>query len=132
FLREEDRVLKEAPVQRQGLAVKLPLAYKRLESAQLPFVASLFSLGRYASEAFDFVGDKVKGDKDPAEEHLKQLAGALDKYHEKHGSYPPAALCDGEGRPVLSWRVALLPYLGEEALYNEFKLDEPWDSLHNN
>jgi hypothetical protein len=73
----------------------------------------------------------VKGEKDPVEEHLKKLAGALDKYHEKHGNYPPAALCDGEGRPVLSWRVALLPYLGEEALYNEFKFDEPWDSLHN-
>ncbi len=131
FLRELDSVLKEAPVQRQGLAVKLPLAYRKLESSQLLFVFTLVSFGRYASASFDFVGDKVKGDKDPVEEHLKKLAVALEKYHEKHGSYPPAALCDGEGRPVLSWRVALLPYLGEEALYNEFKLDEPWDSLHN-
>ena len=32
---------------------------------------------------------------------------------------------------MLSWRVALLPYLGEDALYKEFHLDEPWDSLHN-
>ena len=31
----------------------------------------------------------------------------------------------------LSWRVHLLPHLGEEALYAEFKLDEPWDSEHN-
>jgi hypothetical protein len=31
----------------------------------------------------------------------------------------------------LSWRVALLPYLGEGALYKEFRLDEPWDSKHN-
>lgn len=131
FLREVDTVLKEAAIVRQGLTVKLPLDYKRLESSQLLFVFSLASLGSYASSSFDFIGEGGKGEKDPIEEHLKKLAGALDKYHEKHGSYPPAAICDGEGRPVLSWRVALLPYLGEEALYNEFKLDEPWDSLHN-
>jgi hypothetical protein len=31
----------------------------------------------------------------------------------------------------LSWRVGLLPYIGERALYERFKLDEPWDSGHN-
>jgi hypothetical protein len=131
FLREVDTILKEAPVQRQGQAVKLAVDYKRLESSQMLFVFSLFSVGRYASSTFDFIDEKFRDGKDPVEEHLKTLADALEKYHAKHGSYPPAALCDGEGRPVLSWRVALLPYLGEEALYNEFKLDEPWDSLHN-
>jgi hypothetical protein len=131
FMRELDTVLKEAAIQRQGQTVKLPLDYKRLESSQLLFVFSLGSLGQYASSTFDFVGEKTRGGKDPIEEHLKTLAAALDRYHEKNGSYPPQAMYDGEGRPVLSWRVALLPYLGEENLYNEFKLDEPWDSLHN-
>jgi hypothetical protein len=36
-----------------------------------------------------------------------------------------------DGRALLSWRVALLPYLDEEALYKQFHLDEPWDSPHN-
>jgi hypothetical protein len=43
-------------------------------------------------------------------------------------------LCDTygpDGKPLLSWRVHLLPDLGEEALYKQFKLDEPWDSLNN-
>lgn len=44
---------------------------------------------------------------------------------------PPAALCDGNGKPLLSWRVALLPYLEQVSLYNMFKLDEPWDSENN-
>ncbi|MGE3803755.1 MAG: DUF1559 domain-containing protein [Gemmataceae bacterium] len=44
---------------------------------------------------------------------------------------PPAALCDKNGKPLLSWRVALLPYIEHDALYKEFKLDEPWDSPHN-
>ena len=32
---------------------------------------------------------------------------------------------------LLSWRVALLPYIEQVPLYNQFKLDEPWDSEHN-
>jgi hypothetical protein len=35
------------------------------------------------------------------------------------------------GKPLLSWRVHILPYIGEEALYRQFKLDEPWDSPNN-
>ena len=65
------------------------------------------------------------------EEQLRTLAQALDKYRQKHGNYPPPAIYDRDGRPVLSWRVALLPFLGEETLYKSFKLDEPWDSLNN-
>jgi hypothetical protein len=36
-----------------------------------------------------------------------------------------------DGKPLHSWRVLILPYIGEEALYDQFKLDEPWDSPHN-
>jgi RNA polymerase sigma factor (sigma-70 family) len=36
-----------------------------------------------------------------------------------------------DGKALLSWRVAILPYLGEEVLYKQFKLDEAWDSPHN-
>ncbi len=44
---------------------------------------------------------------------------------------PSQAICDKDGKPLLSWRVALLPYLGQRELYEEFRLDEPWDSEHN-
>jgi RNA polymerase sigma factor (sigma-70 family) len=43
----------------------------------------------------------------------------------------PAATITKDGKPLLSWRVALLPYLGEKGLYGQFHLDEPWDSAHN-
>jgi hypothetical protein len=63
---------------------------------------------------------------------IKDLASAMHSYAEKHdGRMPPAALRDKAGRPLLSWRVLILPQLGEEALYEEFHLDEPWDSPHN-
>ena len=39
---------------------------------------------------------------------------------------------DAAARPLLELRACrMLPYLGEDALYKEFKLDEPWDSEHN-
>ncbi|QDU80132.1 CHAT domain protein [Polystyrenella longa] len=43
----------------------------------------------------------------------------------------PKDLVDANGNPLLSWRVQILPHLGLEALYQQFKLDEPWNSEHN-
>src|SRR5205823_10918869 len=36
-----------------------------------------------------------------------------------------------QGKPLLSWRVHLLPFLEQDNLYKQFHLDEPWDSEHN-
>ena len=41
------------------------------------------------------------------------------------------AVYDAEGQPLLSWRVLILPYLEGHGLYEQFHLDEPWDSPHN-
>jgi Protein of unknown function (DUF1559) len=38
---------------------------------------------------------------------------------------------DKNGKPLHSWRVLILPYIGEGELYKQFKLDEPWDSDNN-
>lgn len=62
---------------------------------------------------------------------MRQLLAAMLAYEAKHGTYPAHASYDKSGKPLLSWRVHLLPFLGEEKLYKEFKLDEPWDSPHN-
>jgi hypothetical protein len=59
------------------------------------------------------------------------MALAMHNYHDTHGRLPPAAVCGKDGKPLYSWRVALLPFIEEQALYAEFKLDEPWDSPHN-
>jgi hypothetical protein len=52
-------------------------------------------------------------------------------YHDVFNRLPAAAIVDKDGKPLLSWRVAILPYLEQEALYKQFKLDEPWDSPNN-
>lgn len=64
-------------------------------------------------------------------QRLATLGQALERYRADHGAQPPLARRDGAGRPLLSWRVELLPYLGHEELYRAFRLDEPWDSPHN-
>jgi len=62
---------------------------------------------------------------------LKQIARGILDYHAKHDHLPPAAIKDAAGTPLLSWRVAILPFLGEEELYRQFHLNEAWDSPHN-
>jgi len=61
---------------------------------------------------------------------LRRISTALHGYYDKHGSFPPAAV-DGRNGATHSWRVALLPQLGHQDLYNEYRLDEPWDSPAN-
>jgi hypothetical protein len=62
---------------------------------------------------------------------LKQLVLAMYLHAEKQGNLPAWAIASDQGQPLLSWRVALLPYLGQKELYDRFHLDEPWDSPHN-
>lgn len=71
--------------------------------------------------------------------NLRRIALALHNYHSANGHFPSPAIVGKDGRPLLSWRVAILPFLelegegvkGTEALYKQFRLDEPWDSPHN-
>lgn len=65
------------------------------------------------------------------EADLAAIAAALTKYEAANGSFPPAALADASGKALLSWRVLLLPYLGEEALYRKFDLTKAWDDPAN-
>jgi prepilin-type processing-associated H-X9-DG protein len=43
----------------------------------------------------------------------------------------PGDIYSSDGKPLLSWRVAILPYIEQQALFEQFHLDEPWDSEHN-
>lgn len=62
---------------------------------------------------------------------LKQIALAMHNYHDRHGAFPAGYSAGADGKPLLSWRVHVLPYLEEAELYDRFHLDEPWDSEHN-
>ena len=62
---------------------------------------------------------------------LKQIMLALLNYESTYGRFPAAYNTDAQGKPLLSWRVFILPFLEEQALFEQFHLDEPWDSEHN-
>jgi len=64
--------------------------------------------------------------------NLEQIIGALNKYARERGTYPTQAIAGKRlGKPLLSWRVAILPYLGLTEFYQQFRVHEPWDSPHN-
>src|SRR5262249_26712431 len=68
-----------------------------------------------------------------AQDNFREVAQAMLDYAEQHGqALPTQAIYDKKtGKPLLSWRVTILPQLGEEELYKEIHLEEAWDSPHN-
>lgn len=63
--------------------------------------------------------------------NLKQIGLALWTYYDSAKHFPPPATHTPDGKPLLSWRVAILPYTEHVQLYKQFHLDEAWDSPHN-
>jgi hypothetical protein len=79
-----------------------------------------------------FVGSsRERSFREEAGGNLQRLAIAMWEHHDTQGRMPAATIRSRQGEPLLSWRVAILPYLGEEALYRRFHLEEPWNSPHN-
>jgi prepilin-type processing-associated H-X9-DG protein len=63
--------------------------------------------------------------------NLKQIALAALNFESAFRRFPAAYSQSEDGKPLLSWRVHVLPFIEESNLYEQFKLDEPWDSPHN-
>jgi hypothetical protein len=100
---------------REGDRLVLALDEKELGGVLRPYVERLIVTERQARAAAQ----------------MRLLLRAMIGYERKHGTFPAHASYDKEVKPLLSWRVHLLPFLGEEKLYKEFRLGEPWDSPHN-
>lgn len=64
--------------------------------------------------------------------NLDQIAKAIAGFEEANGHLPPASLV-GNSNQILrdSWRVSLLPFLGEQELYDQFDLNAAWNSPAN-
>jgi hypothetical protein len=107
--------LKAVPVQRGGPTLRLALQYS-IEPAEFEVVVIRL---REASQRI------VTGN------NLKEIGLALHDFHDTYLRFPAPAIYSKDGKPLLSWRVAILPYLEQQDLYKQFHLDEPWDSEHN-
>ena len=64
-------------------------------------------------------------------ENLVRIAEALNAYAADHGNYPPAVVKGNSGKPLHSWRVLILPYLGEDEMYNNIDFSVGWDDPAN-
>ncbi|HEX3149188.1 MAG TPA: DUF1559 domain-containing protein [Gemmataceae bacterium] len=125
-LQHAEDLLNKKPVQRSGESLTTTIA--------LPphFKSAIGSTAVAASMMAPAIG-KIKDSaaRIKSANNLKQIGLALHNYNDTLGALPPAAIVDKKGKPMLSWRVMILPYIEQDALYGEFKLDEPWDSEHN-
>ncbi len=90
----------------------------------VPWLADALSAGD--AKAKQDAADRMR-----AMNQLKQIGLAMHGYHDRQGTFPPAALANKKGEALLSWRVLLLPYVDEQKLFREFNLEEPWDSPNN-
>ena len=63
--------------------------------------------------------------------NLKAIGLALQVYHDRYSAFPPAYIPDENGKPMHSWRVLILPFVDEQALYDQYKMSESWDSPAN-
>ena len=63
--------------------------------------------------------------------NIKRITLGIVSCADDSNAQMPTNIADKNGKPLLSWRVALLPYIEQDQLYKQFKLDEPWDSEHN-
>ncbi len=63
--------------------------------------------------------------------NLKQIGLALHNYHDTYKCFPSAAIADENGTPRYSWRVAILPFIEQGALFDAYDCDVSWDDPRN-
>ncbi len=88
-------------------------------------------IGVFCLNPFHLGGHARASRRSQCKYNLKQIGLALHNYHDKFGCFPPAFIADEDGRPMHSWRVLILPFLGQAPLYNQYSFDEPWDGPNN-
>jgi uncharacterized protein (TIGR03067 family) len=94
---------------------------------------TLYELERKEKRERDDANGKLREAKarQLTEKSLHDIGIAFHNYHNDYNRLPSATICDANGQPLLSWRVTVLPWVGQDNLWKFFKIDEPWDSEHN-
>ena len=95
-------------------------------TSPLPFAGAALALSIPISMAAQPLGAVAE-----SQNNMRQIILAAHNHESTFQQLPPSYTANAEGKPLLSWRVKLLPFLEEQALYDQFHHDEPWDSEHN-
>jgi hypothetical protein len=128
ILNEAENLLKNPPIILAGTSLKADYTTPQISSnALIPTTAIAIGMMLPAVAKV-----REAAQRSSSMNNLKQIGLAMHNYEATYTGFPAAAICDKKtGKPLLSWRVAILPFIEQEALYKQFKLDEPWDSEHN-
>jgi beta-lactamase regulating signal transducer with metallopeptidase domain len=122
----------------QAVQMFLPLVEQLLNSAQVQPEGTAVTVSTKASGgtavALAFILPAVQKAREAARQaqsmnNLKQIALAFHNYHDMYGHFPPAVL--EENGVKRSWRVEILPLIDQDALYRQYRKDQPWDSPDN-
>jgi len=138
-----DAVVLETQFYVQGVQVVIPEAFNGIsgepvfEPSDLYVVANQFG-SQFDKNEFQVLGSQFQANEFPVGTDLRQAnisliqrAAYLYEAENSFQEFFELANFDSDGNPLLSWRVHLLPYLGYDNLYQQFNLDEPWNSPHN-
>jgi type II secretory pathway pseudopilin PulG len=125
-IRMSNRMFSSLTPKRDGADVKWSVAGANGPVANVAVIGILVALLLPAVQAA-----RQAAYRNQTQARLKQIGLCLLNYESAFGHFPARAIFSKEGKPLLSWRVMILPYIEESALYKEFHLDEPWDSPHN-
>ncbi len=99
-------------------------------------VACLLGAGMLVGLLFALVFPAISAARQSAQKtqsasNMKLIAAAMLSYEADHGCFPPAYIADENGKPMHSWRVLLLPYLGYDHVRDQYDFNQPWDSPQN-
>ncbi|MBL8824942.1 MAG: DUF1559 domain-containing protein [Planctomycetia bacterium] len=97
---------------------ELHISYGMNSKLMIPLLASAIERVRNAADRM------ISGS------NMRQLLIAMHNYHNDYNFIPPAVSMK-DGKSLHSWRVHILPYIEQDQLYKQLKMDEPWDSDHN-
>ncbi len=117
--------------QRRLLSFSWELRYLVLRAAVIVLTLLLACGSVYWLLWPSVIGLKQRHDVAACMNNLQRIAKALNNYAAQYGTYPPAIVKDSTGQPMYSWRVLLLPFLGEEHLYAQYDFDHAWNSPQN-
>ncbi|MDO5552460.1 MAG: DUF1559 domain-containing protein [Planctomycetia bacterium] len=119
---ELDSLLNNPQEDKRSFLERLPLKQARSETFVRRVLKEIVPIQKSAKDALNRYVCNVR---------MQKIVLAMQMYLCDHGTLPPAYTLDENGNRLHSWRTLLLPYLGEQELYDKIHLDEPWDSEYN-
>lgn len=99
-------------------------------TAELKAAPELAQIESAEDEALGLVRGSAE-DLTTSQNNLKMIGLAMHNFHDVYGAFPPAVIHGPDGKPWHSWRVLLLPFLEQQALYEQYRFDEPWNGPNN-